>query len=48
VALNRKGRAQWVTTFDKPGMVKVTARYLPSDGSVFLPSSSLDEEHAVR
>jgi hypothetical protein len=29
-------------------VVKITARYLPADGSVFLPSTSLDEEHSVR
>jgi hypothetical protein len=48
VALNRKGQAKWTTALDKPGVVKITARYLPADGSVFLPSTSLDEEHSVR
>jgi len=48
VALNKKGTAQWVTSFARPGVVKITARYLPTQGSTFLPSSSLDEEHAVK
>jgi hypothetical protein len=29
-------------------VVTVTARYLPTDGSTFLPSGSLNEEHAVK
>jgi subtilisin family serine protease len=48
VALNRKGTAQWVTSFARLGVVTVTARYLPTADSVFLPSSSLEEEHTVK
>lgn len=48
VTLDKKGTARWVTTFDRPGKMTVTAHYLPTDGSTFLPSSSLDAEHVVR
>jgi hypothetical protein len=48
VVLNKKGVALWTTALDKPGAVKVAARFVPAQGSVFLPSTSLDELHTVR
>jgi subtilisin family serine protease len=48
VALDKKGVAMWTTALDKSGVVKAATRYLPARGSVFLPSSSLDELHTVR
>jgi subtilisin family serine protease len=48
VPLDRKGTARWTTAFDRPGSVSVTARYLPTAGSSLLPSSSLEEGHAVK
>ncbi|HTD22395.1 MAG TPA: S8 family serine peptidase [Terriglobales bacterium] len=46
--LDSKGQAIWKTSSLKPGKHKVTASYIPSLGSVFLPSTSPDEEHTVR
>jgi hypothetical protein len=48
VPLDKKGAARWTTAFDRPGSVSVTARYLPTAGSPLLPSSSLEEGHAVK
>jgi subtilisin family serine protease len=47
VPLNRKGQAGWRTARLEAGNHKVAAIYLPARGSVFLPSSSLDNAHAV-
>jgi len=46
--LDSRGQAMWKTSSLKPGKHKVTASYIPSLGSVFLPSTSPDEEHTVR
>jgi hypothetical protein len=48
VPLDRKGAARWTTAFDRPGNVGVTARYLPTAGSILLPSSSLEQGHTVK
>jgi subtilisin family serine protease len=45
--LDSKGQAKWRTSSLKPGKHKVAATYIPSPGSVFLPSKSADEEHTV-
>ena len=45
--LDPKGQAIWKTSGLKPGKHKVAATYIPSSGSVFLPSTSSDEEHTV-
>lgn len=47
VNLDSKGQAIWKTSSLKPGKHKVAAIYTPSLGSVFLPSTSPDEEHTV-
>ena len=47
VALDSKGQATWKTSSLKPGKHKVAAKFIPSPGSVFLPSTSPDEEHTV-
>lgn len=47
VALDARGRALWRTKALKPGTHKVAARYVPTTGSVFLPSTSADESHVV-
>jgi hypothetical protein len=48
VRLNQKGQAMWKTSNLKPGKHEVAARYIPSPGSAFLPSTSPDKEHTVR
>jgi hypothetical protein len=48
VPLNRKGGATWATSQLKAGTHKVTASYLPSSDSVFLPSTSLDKLQTVK
>jgi hypothetical protein len=45
--LDSKGQAKWRTTSLKPGKHKVTATYIPTPGSIFLPSTSADEVHTV-
>jgi lysyl endopeptidase len=47
VRLDARGRAAWRTTGLKPGAHKVAARYAPTAGSAFLPSTSSDELHVV-
>jgi subtilisin family serine protease len=47
VKLDAMGQATWKTSHLKPGKHKVAAIYIPSAGSVFLPSTSADEEHTV-
>ncbi len=48
VLVNRKGGAIWATSQLKVGTHKVTASYIPSAHSVFLPSTSLEKIHEVR
>ncbi len=45
--LDSKGQAKWKTSSLKPGKHKVAATYIPTPGSVFLPSTSADEVHTV-
>lgn len=45
--LDAKGQATWRTSNLTPGKHKVTATYIPSPGTVFLPSTSADELHTV-
>lgn len=47
VKLDAKGRATWETSRLKAGTHRVEARYIPSRGSVFLASSSLEKFHSV-
>lgn len=47
VKLDAKGRATWETSRLKVGTRRVSVSYIPSQGSVFLASSSLDEFHHV-
>ena len=48
VKLDAKGRATWETLRLKVGTHQVAASYIPSDDSVFLVSSSLEELHTVK
>ena len=45
--LDSKGQAKWKTSSLKAGKHKVAATYIPTPGSVFLPSTSTDEVHTV-
>jgi hypothetical protein len=47
VNLDSKGHATWTTNTLKPEEHRVTATYVPAKGSVFLPSTSLEEIHVV-
>jgi hypothetical protein len=47
VKLDSHGRAAWQTSRLSAGNHQVSARYIPSEGSVFLTSSSFDKMHAV-
>jgi len=47
MGLNRKGQAIWKTSRLEVGEHRVAAVYIPAKGSVFLPSSSLENAHAV-
>jgi len=46
VKLDSKGQAHWKTSL-RVGDHRVAAKYFPSKGSVYLPSSSLEERHTV-
>lgn len=46
--LNAKGGAKWETAKLKVGEHRITASYLPSDDSVYLPSTSLEKIHLVK
>jgi len=48
IPLNSKGGAIWGTPQIKVGTHKVTASYIPSADSVFLPSTSLDKLQTVK
>lgn len=48
VKLDAKGRATWETSRLKVGTHQVAASYIPSEDSVFLASSSLEELHTVK
>jgi len=48
VKIDAKGRATWETSRLKVGTHQVAASYIPSDDSVFLASSSLEELHTVK
>jgi hypothetical protein len=48
VLVNRKGGATWATPQLKVGTHKVTASYIPSVDSAFLPSTSLEKIHEVK
>ncbi|MGA7830766.1 MAG: Ig-like domain repeat protein [Terracidiphilus sp.] len=48
VVVNRKGGAIWATSQLKVGTHKVTASYIPSAESLFLPSTSLEKLHIVK
>jgi len=48
VKLDSKGRATWETSRLKVGTHRVAASYIPSQGSVFLASTSLEKLHSVR
>jgi len=48
VLVNRKGGAIWATSQLKVGTHKVTASYIPSEDSPFLPSSSLEKSQTVK
>ncbi len=45
--LDARGQAHWVGGGLEPGRHGVSARYTPSRGSNFLPSTSAEEEHTV-
>jgi hypothetical protein len=47
VELDSNGQASLTTSRLRPGRHEFEARYIPSQGSVFLPSISPDEEHTV-
>jgi hypothetical protein len=47
IKLDSKGQASWKTSSLKPDKHRVAATYVPYKGSVFLPSTSLDELHTV-
>lgn len=46
VKLDSKGQAHWKTSL-RVGDHRVAAKYFPGKGSVYLPSSSLEERHTV-
>jgi hypothetical protein len=46
--LDSRGQATWRTTSLKPGKRRVSATYIPTPGSDFLPSTSSDEIHTVK
>src|SRR5579859_2940780 len=48
IRLDQKGQAMWKTSSLKPGKHEVAARYIPSPGSAFQPSTSAEKEHTVR
>jgi len=48
IKLDSKGRATWETSRLKVGTHRVAASYMPSQGSVFLTSTSFEEIHSVR
>jgi len=48
VKLDSNGHATWETSRLKVGNHRVAARYIPSQGSVFLNSTSLEKLHTVR
>jgi hypothetical protein len=48
IPLNSKGGAIWTTSQIKAGTHRVTASYIPSAESVFLPSTSLDKLQTVK
>jgi subtilisin family serine protease len=47
IKLDSKGQATWRTSSLTRGKHKVAAIYMPDPGSVFLPSTSPDEQHTV-
>lgn len=47
VRLDSNGQARWKTLRITAGNHRVAAQYVPGKDSVFLPSSSLDENHTV-
>ncbi|HEV2739351.1 MAG TPA: Ig-like domain-containing protein [Candidatus Elarobacter sp.] len=47
VKLDAEGRATWTTSRLSAGKHNVSARYLPTESSVFLTSTSFDKVHAV-
>jgi hypothetical protein len=48
VVVNREGGAIWATSQLKAGTHKVTASYIPSADSMFLPSTSLEKLQTVK
>jgi len=48
VVVNRNGGAIWATSQLKVGKHNVTASYIPSTDSVYLPSTSLEKLHTVK
>jgi subtilisin family serine protease len=48
IKLDGRGRAVWRLTSLEPGIHQIAARYAPTAGSVFLPSTSLTRSHTVR
>lgn len=48
VKLNSRGQATWKTKSLSAGSHRVVARYIPSKGSVFLASQSVENQHTVR
>ena len=48
VKLNSMGRASWIGKNLKPGAHQLVAQYLPSKGSAFLASSSIDKMLTVK
>jgi subtilisin family serine protease len=46
--LDGRGRASWRLTTLEPGAHHIAARYTPTRGTVFLPSTSLTRSHTVR
>lgn len=48
VTVDSKGRATWETSRLKVGTHRVTASFVPSGDSAFLPSTSIEKLHVVR
>jgi hypothetical protein len=48
IELDRKGNAVLQIALQQQGVLEVSARYLPSDGGTFLPSTSEDDAHTVK
>jgi subtilisin family serine protease len=46
--LDQQGQAQWITADLPLGEHRVMAQYIPTEGSLFIPSSSSDAPHTVR